>query len=206
MQSNYYINKSISKSNMSHIVASVSRSYEAVEIMKMEFSILRGPMLSNVVSDLRQALVQHEIIRMIDNKLLDGLSYRVSNTSKNNYPFLEIFNNSFLATVSHVQTNIQIPRKAIYRNERAVSNQLSLFPEDNIDFNKLYFIITHGHNGAKPDFICIGLPDEKNEYWQERINILDIKQLSPSKKEQEDSLVTLTQYAKEVLKIENKVK
>jgi|GEM_PF-3314846 len=202
MLSNYYISKEISSSNMSQIVASISRSYEVVENIKSEFPILSGPMLSNSVSILKQTLVQHELIRMIEKGFIEGVNYKVSNNKQSNYPFLEIYNSSFIVTLSHVQVESQLPRKAIYRNERAANNQLSIFSEDNADPSRLYFILTHGHNGVRPDFICLGLPDENNEFWRERINLLDRKILVPSKQEEEESLVTLTQYAKEVLKIE----
>lgn len=202
MLSNYYINKNIPHNIRSQFIAPISRSYEVIEKIKAEFPLLNGPMLSNTVADLRQTLIEHELIRMINHGLIEGLKCKTSNNKRKNHPFLEIYNESFIATVSHVKNHKYLPRRALFRNERAANNQISFFDEDNVDPSKLYFIITHGHNGVKPHFICLGLPDGNNKFWVERINIMSEPYMVSSKQEEEESLVSLTQFAKEVLKIE----
>lgn len=198
-----YVNRELPYKIRSQFVAPISRAYFTAEKIVADYPILKGPMNSNFIANLRQTLVEHEIMRIIKNGKIPDVKCKISNNKKNTHPFLEIYNDTFVATISQVKKPISFPHEAHYRNARAVSNQLSLFEEDNIEPEKIYFIITHGYNNIKPNFICIGLPDSTNKGWIERINVMNEPLIIPSKKETEESLVALNQFAKEVLKSES---
>lgn len=203
MFGNYYINKELPYEIRKQLVAPISRSYQVVENIRTQFPLLNGPMMINSLSNLRQTLVEHELMRMIDNGLISGLKCRVSNNKKRTHPFLEIFNESLIATISQVKHPVYLPKEAIYRNDRAASNQLSFFEEDNKKPDKLYFIVTHGYSGTQPSFVGIGLPNENNTSWIEYLNVMTEPYIVPSSADREKSLVELTEFAKEVLKNES---
>jgi hypothetical protein len=158
-------------------------------------------MQKNYLTRMKHAFVQHEIDRLIKSNVFRGsIGCRTSNNCNNTHPFVEIFNSDFVATVSYVKKANMIPKNVKYRNDRSANNQLPLFEEDMSDPDKLYFIITHGSDGVKPDFICIGLPRYDNKCWVERTNILNIPYIVPTKQEKEESLVSLTSLGKELIK------
>lgn len=198
---NRFINKCIPIEVQRQLVTPFFLAYSSFETITSQFPITMGPMQKNYLTRMKHAFVQHEIERLIKSNVFKGaINCRDSNNCNNTHPFIELYNSDFIATVSYVKKSSMIPQNVKYRNDRSANNQLPLFEEDLANPDKLYFILTHGSIGLKPDFVCIGLPRFDNKCWVEKTNILNLPYIVPSKQEKEESLVSLTPLGRELIK------
>lgn len=153
------------------LVAPISRAYSISERVLSIDNLKEQPIIKNIESILKQTIVEYEIKRVIDEGILNGITCQYNNNVKNTHPFIELVGERFKVTVSHVRKASTIPSNAQYRNDRAATNQLSLF-DNSTEIEQIYGILTHGHNQSTPNFICLGIPDHRMKSWEDQVNII----------------------------------
>lgn len=120
---------------------------------------------------------------MVEDGILQGFTCRETPNFRKNHYFLEIENTS---CVVHFKSNpwitprnvgnSKLPRLSQFRKQRAVAQQLSLYPQDQYDMaeSKCYFIFMYRNMGTSGSYIpamCIGMPNQEYDGW---IDIKDI--------------------------------
>ena len=163
----------------SNLVAAIQSAYELAVKHYNEFDFLNWSVGRNIFTEFRGIVTQFAIVKLIDQKNL-GLTYKVSPNSLDNCEHIEILSRKSTLTISQVERKGILPRKAVYRNDLAVTNQVSFdFYNEGINNisrpHRYYFLLTHGsHDDSSlgPDFIYLGLPKPGVRQWEYRINLL----------------------------------
>lgn len=167
-----FINNLLSYKDRQKFIAPISRAYNIAEQVLTIDNLKNEPIIKNVLPNLKNVIVEYELKRVIDKGLIDGVTCRYSDNAKHTHPFIEIISENYHMTVSQVSKYSVIPRNAKYRNNRASTNQISLYPEDNENNQKIYAILTHGYHSVSPNFICIGIPDYRMRSWEDQVNLV----------------------------------
>jgi hypothetical protein len=134
-----------------------------------------------------QACVEHFLAKELHN--IPGLKIKEESNGYG-YTFLQIESERFVMTVSRVPSEKVVPRNAKYRENRALSNQLLLFPEMEIQNKLPYMILIHGYvQNDIEGFKCfggIGIPHpDYSDSWMEYLSInnsIKILELAPEEK------------------------
>lgn len=174
-----FLRKEFPTKDRAQFVPAVKRAYSLINELAQQNDFLNWKVGTDIFPYLRNAAVEFEFKRLIDNGLLD-LRYRIAMNSRRNCHHIEIVADTCILTISQVQAKTSVPRKAIYRSNLSFSNQLTLFttPDfspDNFNEDKYYAILTHGcrdtQNSRMPEFISLGLPYPDVKRWAQVIDL-----------------------------------
>ena len=189
-------------------VAAVSRAYAIVADHFNEFDFLNWPVGRDHLRFLRRVAVEYQIKHLIDKNQLP-LRYRIAPNAIDNCRHLEIITGRSIVTISQVVSPGSVPRRADYRNNLSLCNQISFdFQEDCgedavfVLDRPYYILLTHGYMRREPDFICLGIPEPSVKGWITQINLLRephqvaLPEIEP---ETEEMLVQLKENVREVL-------
>ena len=153
------------------LIAPISRAYTMAETILEIDNLKDQPIIKNIASMFKHTLVEYELKKVIDSGLIDGVRCEYSNNRKHTHPFLELIGDNFKITINHVRKSSIIPTNTYYRNSMALTNQTTLFDNELDKTEQLYGIITHGHIGPRPEFICFGIPSYNMRSWEDQINM-----------------------------------
>jgi len=174
-----FLKKEFPIKERAQFVPAVKRAYSLVNELAQQNDFLNWKVGRDVLPYLRNAAVEFEFKRLIDNGLLD-LRYKVAMNRRRNCHHIEIITDKCIMTISQVQSKYSVPRKAEFRSNLSFSNQLSLFSitdffPDSFYEDKYYAILTHGcgnnQNSRMPEFISLGLPCPDVKQWAEIIDL-----------------------------------
>jgi len=188
------------------IVPVVNRAYKLTSILFQETEWLDWQVGINIKGYLKNIAVEHELMKLVD-RWESNYSYDIEKNEVENYSYLKINTNYSSTTISQTKSIGAIPRKANFRSNYSISNQLSIeFEEDIIvPSEKYYFIITHGGETDIPEFINIGLPEPYTRGWIVRNNLLSepyYYEISQEEKIDKQDLVSLKDHINNVKKNE----
>lgn len=201
------IDEEFPRSIRSHFVPTIKRAYELVEELKRDNDILNWPIGEDIIPYLRKVATEFEFMRRIKTGQLP-LNYRIKKNVKMNCHHLEIVSNRSILTINQVRKAKHVPRKAEFRTNLSLSNQLLFdFAKDDyrIIDSPYYIILTHGYAGRLPEFVYLGVPQANVRQWIGRIDLLrEPYQLDApdGPKEQERIKLEFKEHVLEVIKNE----
>lgn len=159
-------------------VPTIQRAYAITQNLFEDHDFLRWAVAEDVYRMVRRIVVEYEFQRLVNSKNL-GLEAVVALNAKKNYRHLELRTTGLVLTISQTERIDLVPRDAVYRNQKSLSNQCSLiFPgyndEDASYYEDipLYGIIVHGYFGKQPDHVGIGIPEPYVKAWITQVDLL----------------------------------
>lgn len=174
------IYKNFNSDFVSLVTNLITRGYILTNrILEMdEYNILNNPLGKEFLPYLRRSLIGCLFEKEINSGNL-GLWAKTRFNSNRSSRHIELCNDRFVLTVSHVNYTSQLPRKADFRNNLIFESQLELdldtckviVPQ----FNKngsIYIMVTHGGE-ERPHFINLGIPDGGGTHWLAKRDILN---------------------------------
>ncbi|MEW6047858.1 MAG: hypothetical protein AB1609_15500, partial [Bacillota bacterium] len=143
------------------LVGAINRAYAISYDLCQEIEWLNWPVGRDVLGYLRRVAVDFEMKRLVDSNQIP-FEYQVAPNAADNCRHLELKTPRCVITISHVQSRERLPRRAVFRSNLGLSNQLFF------DFSgelcavregPYYLLLTHGASGPTPDFIYLGVPE-----------------------------------------------
>lgn len=197
------LNREYPLSIRSKFVPIIKRAYSAVAQLKRENEILNWSVADNLTGHLRNVAVEFEFKRMIDNNQLP-LRYHILPNKRRNHKHIELITSNSVATISHLNNKYKTPRKAVFRTNLSLINQLMFdVLNDSIDIvdSPYYILITHGGRGDSLDFVTLGVPEPYVNGWIYYIDLKsEFQQISHPVEEEiveEETIVELKEYLKQ---------
>ena len=189
------INKDYPIKYRSLIPAAIQRAYSAVYQLKEEIDFLNWGVAGNLDGHLKNIAVEHSIKMLIDNNNLP-YEYYIAMNGRKNHKHITLTSGNSTLTISQTKSGNIIPRRADYRVNNSLQNQIMFnFKEDPIGLKSspYYVILTHGGKKEKVEFIRLGVPDCGANHWIEQLDILNEPYQVSINEEmiQEEQLVTL---------------
>lgn len=160
-------------------VSAISMAYEFTLKHYNNSDFLKWPVGRNIYKELRGIVTQYMMKKLVEEKGW-SISYAVQPNAIDNCDHLEILTNRCVLTISQVDSKEGLPRKAVYRNDLSVTNQLSFdFYEEGVNdlskVSRFYVLLTHGSlndDSKKPDFVRMGFPKPGVRRWECSIDLL----------------------------------
>lgn len=166
-----FINSEITPFYQAKLVHAVTNAYkDSIRIVNNTVG-LNWDGGKEIIPYIRKALIEYEVKELCENKFLP-FDFRMAPNKIDNCRHLEVRTENFILTFSHVHKINYLPRTAIFRKDLSIFNdQISLFDNER-EFNGPYhLILTHGIEGEKPEFICLGMPESQNRAWKVNLNL-----------------------------------
>lgn len=161
----------------------VNHAYKMVNILSEDEEWISWVGAKDLLVHLRIFAVQFKITELIDDgELPSRFHYKIARNVADNCSHVEIVSDRSVMTISHVSGEKQIPRRAEFRANKGISNQMVLdlgleeFTRRTTD--RFYVLLTHG-GSDNPEFVNIGIPDAFVQTWVHRINLLKEPHLLP---------------------------
>jgi hypothetical protein len=183
----------------------VNRAYENADLLLGQAAFLNWKVGRDMKRHLRRVAVEFELKELIETGQYD-VEFRISPNARKNCRHIELITKDCVLTISQVMFKDSLPRDAFFRQNHAVSNQLSLglAMEESESFDqddKYYMLLTHGYLNKIPDFVVLGVPTDDLKNWHYKINLVnEFKQVHyqerDDKTEQEEVIVRLKDYIK----------
>ncbi len=151
-------------------VRTIKQSYKIVKQLEGEWDYLSSVLGRNIITSFCNIVVECEFMRKIDIGELQYTYRIVPNKVKSHY-HIEIMSRNFILTISQINKDGVLPRKAEFRINNSLDNQLPLIKETEINQSKYYSILTHGKYIDGLNFVNLGIPDAKNGKWLGNTNM-----------------------------------
>lgn len=145
-------------------VRTIKQSYKIVKQLEGEWDYLSSVLGKNIITPFSNVVVECEFMRKIDIGELPYTYRIVPNTAKSHY-HIEILSQNLVLTISQINKDGKLPRKAEFRINNSLSNQLPLLDEIEFSESPYYAILTHGKYVEGLNFVNLGIPDAINGKW-----------------------------------------
>lgn len=190
------------------IVPAISRGYSMADQLVKNNDMLDWAVGRDNLPYLRRIAVDFELARTLTNGPY-GINMRINKNFSKNYHHLELITSDFITTISHVDGQYRLPRKAVFRSNYYLSNQLTLPFGRDYEYqpsHPYYALITHGSEGLVPAFCNLGVPAPNAANWLARINLMSephlISNTTVTVEEVEENLVALRKFKERVVELE----
>lgn len=162
--------------NKANLIYCVNQGYEIASQLFKNHSFFNFPLGNDHKGNIVRLAVDYSLYKACKHNLLD-FEAKIELNARKNCRHIELVNNQAVITTNRTDYYNQIPRDAIFRNQHADNNQMSLF-ENSLDNNKengnVYACITHGSvNNDNPEFITFGIPSNDMKSWIDSRNIMN---------------------------------
>lgn len=150
--------------------------------------------------NIRRVIVDYSLRKIV----LEGkvpFQCHIEDNAAKNCRHLELKYNNIILTTNHLNQGARVPRKAIFRDQLAKSNQISLFPlYDDIEVKTggvYHAILCHECNGDRLVRAFLGIPSKnRRERWLDIIDLLKepwqtFHPVTPEEEITEEDLVAL---------------
>ncbi|PYG90124.1 hypothetical protein LY28_00004 [Ruminiclostridium sufflavum DSM 19573] len=145
-------------------VRTIKQSYKIVKVLEGDWDYLGSVLGKNIITSFSNVVVECEFMRKIDEGELP-FTYKILSNKASTHFHTEFLSKNFIFTISQIDKNGKLPRKAEFRINNSFNNQLPLLVEKESFSEQYYAILTHGKYIKGLSFSNLGIPDEKNGRW-----------------------------------------
>ena len=155
----------------------IRRAYENANLLLEQVDFFNWKVGRDFKRDLRRIAVEFGFKELAETGRYD-FEIDIKPNARNNCRHVELITKDCVLTISQVSHINALPRKAEFRQNHAVSNQLLLdfSEEDNYISNsddKFYAVLTHGYLRKIPDFVILGIPSTSLKEWHYKVNLIN---------------------------------
>lgn len=198
------LNSELPLSTRAHFVPTIKRAYSMVNAIINQNEFLNWKVGKDIMPLLRRVAVEFEFKKLIDSNKFP-ITYKIAPNAIENCRHLELLTKKSIVTISQVRDEKRVPRKAIYRNNLSLHNQMGLFEfpgdEPKEPDDPYYIILTYGgYSKNDPEFIKLGIPSPLVREWIYQIDLLVEPYIMLTPEENiitEESLVALKKEVQE---------
>lgn len=158
----------------SQLMAALGRGYSIVQAYCEETPWLNWPVGDDLRGQLRRAAVDFEFSRLVEMRRIP-LTCHVSPNALGNCHHLELLGPECVLTISQVDSPRAVPRRAVFRNNLSLSNQIRLpgfQAGSSIEARRHYCLLTHGSCDGRLSFARLGVPQPEVGGWIYQVDLL----------------------------------
>lgn len=146
-------------------VRTIKQSYKIVKVLEGDWDYLGSVLGKNIITSFSDIVVECEFMRKIDDGELP-FTYKILPNKTSSHFHTEFSSKNFMFTISQINRNGKLPRKADFRINNSLNNQLSLIESfEQYSNQQFYAILTHGKYIKGLTFVNLGIPDDQNGKW-----------------------------------------
>ncbi|OPX46380.1 hypothetical protein CLHUN_01960 [Ruminiclostridium hungatei] len=146
-------------------VRTIKQSYKIVKVLEGDWDYLGSILGRNIITSFSDIVVECEFMRKIDEGELP-FTYKILPNKAGSHFHTEFLSENFIFTISQINRNGKLPRKADFRINNSLNNQMSIFEAFENDLKQRYYaILTHGKYIRGLSFVNLGIPDNQNGNW-----------------------------------------
>lgn len=153
------------------LIGTLSRAYADTENLKLSDSAFNSNKGNETLTYIRNLKVEEQIKNEIENNFLP-FEYKECKNYAENCTHYEFGTKNAIVTVSRVQKENMLPRKAIFRENLSFNNQISLFDDEEETTSKKHILLTHVCEDGKLKSLMLGIPSVDGKTWEYNLNLL----------------------------------
>lgn len=153
------------------LIGTLSRAYADTENLKLSDSAFNSNKGNETLTYIRNLKVEEQIKNEIESYFLP-FEYKECKNYAENCTHYEFETKNAIITVSRVQKENMMPRKAIFRENLSFNNQISLFDDEEEMTSKKHILLTHVCEDDKLKSLMLGIPSVDGKTWEYNLNLL----------------------------------
>ncbi len=155
------------RKSRTEFVRTIKQAYKIVKRLEGDWDYLGSVLGKNIITPFSDIVVECEFMRKIDLGELP-YTYKILPNSVGSHFHTEFLSKNFVFTISQIDKNGKLPRKADFRINNSLNNQLPLMIEESKQTDIQYYaILTHGKYIRGLSFVNLGIPDDRNGKWMD---------------------------------------
>lgn len=170
MNAENFLKKEIPYNIRQRLIGTFHRAYADTENLKFSDSAFNSEKGEETLTIIRNLKVEEQIKSEIQNKFLP-FEYNECKNCAENCTHYEFETDNAIITVSRVNKENMLPRKARFRENLSFNNQISLFEIEETP-NKKHILLTHVCEDGMLQSLMLGIPSADGKTWEYNLNLL----------------------------------